>query len=389
MVDDYLKALYKEIKTTAPHIADKQIKTIYLGGGTPNVLSPEQLTGIVDFLGQHFDTSDVMELSIELNPYPTEEIYNLILYFHTHFKKRPRLRFSFGIQTFDNQILQDVGRPVSFAGLSDFIRWLREIKQENMVFNFDFIAFGKFGETRKGEAQLWDPGKIDFFDRFASSKFADSFSIYTLELFPGSKWQSKTPDKPISGTYYGSDDDIFAEFAYLKDIVLDAGYHRYESSNFSKPGVSSIHNRVYRNMENYIWFGPSASSFSRLEWLNSETLDFGAFGIKKLNKEAKAIRRTNTSNLVEYLKWNRIDTSKTVVLTQKDILIESFFLWLRTDVWITDIPKYIPLLVSNYKELIETYKDEWLLYDVDDRLLLTDKGMDVSNTIITELLKEV
>jgi len=121
-----------------------------------------------------------------------------------------------------------------------------------MVFNFDFIAFGKFGETRKGEAQLWDPGKIDFFDRFASSQFADSFSLYTLELFPGSKWQSKTPDQPISGTYYGNDDDIFTEFSYLKDIILDAGYHRYESSNFSKSGVSSIHNRVYRTMQNYI-----------------------------------------------------------------------------------------------------------------------------------------
>jgi hypothetical protein len=222
MIGDYIETLYKEITNTAPHIINKKIQTIYLGGGTPNVLSPEQLTGIVDFLGQHFDTSEIMELNIELNPYPTQEIYNLISYFHNHFKKRPRLRFSFGIQTFDNQILQDVGRPVSFGGLTDFLRGLREIKQENMVFNFDFIAFGKFGETRKGEAQLWDPGKIDFFDRFASSQFADSFSLYTLELFPGSKWQSKTPDQAISGTYYGSDDDIFAEFAYLKDIILDA-----------------------------------------------------------------------------------------------------------------------------------------------------------------------
>lgn len=385
MIDDYLKALYQEIEKTAPHIIDKQIRSIYLGWGTPNVLSPEQLTGIVDFLGQHFDMSEVMELNIELNPYPTEEIYNLINYFHTHFKKRPRLRFSFGIQTFDNQILQDVWRPVSFGGLTDFLRGLRDIKQENMVFNFDFIAFGKFGETRKGEAQLWDPGKIDFFDRFASSQFADSFSLYTLELFPGSRWQSKTPDQAISGTYYGSDDDIFTEFAYLKDIILDAGYHRYESSNFSKPGVSSIHNRVYRTMQNYIGFWPSASSFSRLDGLDR----LSRLGFEKTNEEVKAIRWTNTSNLVEYLKGNYIDPSKTVFMTQKDLLIESFFLGLRTDEGVTNLEKYISLLVPNYKELIESYKDEGLLYDVDDRLLLTDQGMDVSNTIITDLLKEV
>lgn len=93
----------------------------------------------------------------------------------------------------------------------------------------------------------------------------------------------------------------------------------------------------------------------------------------KISKETKAVRWTNTSNLVEYFKGNYIDPSKTAFMTEKDILIESFFLGLRTDTGVTDIPKYIPLLVTNYKELIETYKDEGLLYDVEDRLLLTDK----------------
>jgi len=103
----------------------------------------------------------------------------------------------------------------------------------------------------------------------------------------------------------------------------------------------------------------------------------------------KALRWTNTSNLVEYIKGNYIDPSKTVFMTQKDLLIESFFLGLRTDEGVTNLEKYISLLVPNYKELIESYKDEGLLYNVDDRLLLTDQGMDVSNTIITDLLKEV
>lgn len=385
MIEDYLKSLYQEISRMAPCITDKQVKTIYLGGWTPNVLSPEQLTGIIDYIGQYFDISDVMELSIELNPYPTEEIYNLIHYFRKHFKHWPRLRFSFGIQTFDNQILQDVGRPVSFAGLTDFIRWLRTIKQENMIFNFDFIAFGKFGETRKGEAQLWDPVKLDFFDRFAKSQFADSFSLYTLELFAGSKWQSATPDQPISGTFYGSDDDIFAEFAYLKDILLDAWYHRYETSNFCRPWNSSIHNRIYRNMENYIGFWPSASSFMKTDLQQLTNI----LGVQPENNDIKAIRWTNTTNLGEYFQWNTIDQSKTVVMTNKDLLIESFFLKLRTDEWINSIEDYISVLVPHYKEIISKYTDEWLFIDVPDKLILSDQGMDVSNTIITDLLNEI
>jgi len=386
MISDYIAALYQEISYTASLIKDKQIKTIYLGGGTPNVLSPEQLTWIIDFVGQYFDTNEVMELNIELNPYPTQEIYNLIEYFRKHFKHRPRLRFSFGIQTFDNQILKDVWRPVSFAWLTDFLRWLRPLKQDNMVFNFDFIAFGKFGETRKGEAQLWDPVKVAFFDSFARSQFADSFSLYTLELFPGSKWQSKTPDQAISGTYYWSDDDIFAEFAYLKDVILDAGYQRYESSNFCRPGFSSIHNRVYRNMENYIWFGPSASSFMKSDF---ENLDLGNLGLEALWKETKALRWSNTNNLAEYQKWHRIDKTKTVNMTDKDLLIESFFLKLRTDEWIDNIQEYVSILVQQYKEIIKKYTEEELFLNNPNKLVLSDQGMDVSNTIITDLLQEI
>lgn len=86
-----------------------------------------------------------------------------------------------------------------------------------------------------------------------------------MELFAGSAWQTKTPEKPISGAYYGTDDEIYEEFDILKGIVLDAGYSRYELSNFSRQGKSSIHNRVYREMENYIGFGMSGSSFVQIK----------------------------------------------------------------------------------------------------------------------------
>jgi len=352
------------------------------------MLTPEQLIDLWDFIKKNFDLEDLYELSIELNPYPIDEIYNLIKMFNVAFFKVNRVRYSFGIQTFDNQILNDVWRPVSFGWLMDFIRWLRDLKQENNIMNFDFIAFGKFGETKKWEKHLWDPSRINFFEKFVGSWFADSFSLYTLELFPWSKRQSKTPDKPISGSYYGSDDDIYEEFNFLKQIILDAGYTRYEASNFCKAGKSSIHNRVYREMENYLGFGPSASSFIRfdklgeIEWLE----DLGGLDKKDFKK---AIRWTNTSNLNEYFKWNFIDPAKIDSLTDKDILIESFFLWLRTDIWLKNIDQYSSILISIYKELIEKYKDEWFFYDDEERLVLTDQWMDLSNTIITDLLNEV
>ncbi len=384
LIGQYLQTLEQEIRHYGAIMGRQKIKSIYFGGGTPNILTPEQLFSITDVIDELFDTSDVVELSIELNPYPQTETYDLITQFHTHYKKHPRLRFSFGIQTLDNVILEDVGRPVSFAGLADFIRWLRALKQENTLFNFDFIAFGKFNQTRKGDLQLRDPLKLEFFEQFAQSQFADSFSLYTMELFAGSAWQSKTPEKPISGAYYGTDDEIYEEFDILKGIILDAGYSRYELSNFSRQGKSSIHNRVYREMENYIGFGMSGSSF-----INLKEQEDRAQTLPWYTKDSVGLRWTNTTNLVEYLKGNFIDTNKTLSMTSKDMLIESFFLNLRTDKWVVALEKYIPVLVPDRKERIESYKDQGFAYDTEDRLVLTDEGMDVFNTITTDLLNEI
>jgi len=72
------------------------------------MLTPEQLIDLWDFIKKNFDLEDLYELSIELNPYPIDEIYNLIKMFNVAFFKVNRVRYSFGIQTFDNQILNDV-----------------------------------------------------------------------------------------------------------------------------------------------------------------------------------------------------------------------------------------------------------------------------------------
>ena len=76
-------------------------------------------------------------------------------------------------------------------------------------------------------------------------------------------------------------------------------------------------------------------------------------------------------------------------MSQKDFLIESFFLRLRTDLGIKNIEDYNSVLVPNRKDLIESYKDQGLVYDLEDRFLLTDSGMDVFNTITTDLLAEI
>ena len=207
---------------------------------------------IIEAAEIHFDMENLAELSFEFNPYPEEEIYDIIRKIQARFaKKYPRIRFSFGIQSFDNEVLTLSGRKSLFLGLVDFLRGLQPLKTDSTVFNFDFIAFGKRNTTKKGNRQLRNQPALTFFQNFVNSQFADSFSLYTLELFENQLWKKKN-EKLISGEFFGTDEDIYEEFSLLKDILLDAGYSRYELSNFSLASKSSIHNRVYREMEDYI-----------------------------------------------------------------------------------------------------------------------------------------
>ena len=118
------------------------------------------------------------------------KLYYIIKKLQNRFWKQfPRIRFSFWIQSFDNEVLQLAWRKTLFLWLVDFLRWLQPLKQDNTVFNFDFIAFWKWNKSKKWNRYLWTPAALEFFTDFVNSLFADSFSLYTLELIWNQKWQ--------------------------------------------------------------------------------------------------------------------------------------------------------------------------------------------------------
>jgi len=392
LIDNYLNALKNEIKERSKKLwweKKQKLATLYFGGGTPSAIGKEKLIKLIDFIWEYFDLENLWELSIELNPFPPEEILELIDIIQKRYKKFPRIRWSIWLQTFDSDVLEESGRMYSFPAIRDFLRELQKFKAPNFVFNFDFIAFGKFNKTKKWNSQLWDQTKLDFLYDFVNSGFPDSFSIYTLELFSGSEWfDSSMDNEKINCKKYGDEDDVYTEFSFLKDLVLDAGFKRYEISNFSATSKSSIHNNIYWNMENYIWVGTSASSFIKIK--SEEGIKLKKFFMENFKKDNfEAIRRTNTLTMSDYIKWNGIDERKISYLNEKDLLIESFFLWLRTNKWIENLKKYETILVKNRKTKLQQFQDENIVILGKNSLILTDQGMDVYNGIITELLEEV
>lgn len=385
-VAPYLNALKAEIDFYTNYLGSEPLKTIYFGWGTPNLLGAEKIIEILDYIAVRFSCEDLVELSFEFNPYPEEEIYEIIRKVQARYaKKYPRIRFSFGIQSFDNEVLQLSGRKTLFLWLVDFLRGLQVLKTDTTVFNFDFIAFGKRNQSKKGNRYLRNQLALDFFENFVHSGFADSFSLYTLELFENQMRKRKNADKLISGEYFGTDDDIYEEFTLLKSILLSAGYARYELSNFAHAGKSSIHNRVYREMENYLGLWLNSASFLNENLLSDGICD--ALGRKKTWE--RGIRFKNTRNFDHYLNGQRIDQAAFESLNEKDYLIEEFFLGLRTDRGVSDLQKYEKILVANADLKRKMYHQQGFILPKGNGLVLTDQGMDVFNAIVTDILAEI
>ncbi len=393
MIQNYLNNLHNEIDERWKVFWKAEIRTIYFGWWTPNLIWAEEIRKLIHHCEENFDCENVGELSFECNPFPQYQVYEFISQIQKSFKKYPRVRFSFWIQSLDNWVLENAGRPYTFPWMVDFLRGLRDLKLENSVYNFDFMAFGVFNQTKKWDLQLWTSSALEFFQDFVNSWFADSFSLYMLELFEHQKWKKSPEWSQILSNQtwvFWNEDEIYEEFDILKNIIQEWWYKRYEISNFTAVGKSSIHNRVYREMEDYLWLWLSASSF-----INGKSLYFWNV-IEKLKETEsllwphwKWIRWTNTPYFPKYI-WNeKLQKSEIKLLSEKDYLIESFFLWLRTDRWIDNVSKFEPVLVNGYQEKLNLYGEGGFLKLHEKWFILTDNWMDCYNEIITELLNEV
>lgn len=383
MIDGYMEGVLRDIKHRWMLYGKPSLRTLYFWGGTPWILGKERLIQIINAAAEYFDLTSLEELSIELNPNPYDEILDLVKTLNNTYKDFPRLRYSFGIQSFDDSVLHLSGRQYSFVGIQKFLRELRQIKDSRNVFNLDFIAFGKGQRTKDNQYLFRDRERREWFDTLAQSGFVDSYSLYTLELFGGAQ-REKTKRKEIdwqshldlSHVPFETDQEkITTEFQWLKEVVLDNGYRRYELSNFAAPGKESIHNMVYRNMWSYIGIWPSASSFLT-----------GRYAEKQAGAGTHGIRFTESTSIFGYTKASKADPESIIAINEKEYKIEQLFLALRTRSGIKKLSSFQDVLVPNRQSLIGQYEDAWLLIYQEDRLQLTDEWLDVYNAIVSELL---
>ncbi|MBN3490362.1 radical SAM family heme chaperone HemW [Acholeplasma equirhinis] len=234
MIDTYLIRLRDEIQTYQKHF--DSIETIYIGGGTPSMLTVDQLTYLFDSL----KAIHPMEFSIEVNP----ESYTFEK--GEVFKKYGVNRVSLGVQSFDDKILAYMNRGHKTEQIESIIKHLKSIGIKDISVDLIFAIPGQTMDHIKHDLEQFI--KLDI----------DHISYYSLIL------EDKTYfyHQYLKGNFKPMDEDIEAEmYHYIIDFLESKGYEQYEVSNFARDNHYSLHNSIYWTLGEYIGVGMGAHGF--------------------------------------------------------------------------------------------------------------------------------
>jgi len=242
-VDAYLEALEREMELTVTKLPPDTIKTIFVGGGTPTTLLPEQMRKFLKLVRTYFpkQSSDI-EFSMEANPGTTDEAKLAVM------KEGGVNRLSFGVQSFNNELLERIGRIHHTDDVYRSIENARKVGFDNISID---LMFGLPKQTLEVmDATLDEALKLDL----------KHYSIYSLKVEENTlfhklfnKNQLPLPDE----------EEELQMYLLIMRRLQEAGYEQYEISNFAKPGYSSKHNITYWKNEPYYGIGAGAHGYAK------------------------------------------------------------------------------------------------------------------------------
>lgn len=347
---EYVDAMIQEIHAYREAAEDYEVKTIFLGGGTPSLLEKELVERLFHELYSVWRAAPETEITIEANP-GTLSREKLIGYHMIGIN-----RLSLGLQSTIAQELATIGRIHNYEQFLANYYLAREAGFDNI--NIDIMS-ALPGQT------LISYGKT--LERILKLQ-PEHISSYSLILEEGTDfWENAEIERALP-----SEQTERIMYHYTKKCLQNAGYERYEISNYAKPGYACLHNQVYWTGGEYLGLGLGAASY----W--------------------KGVRFSNTPDMEEYMEncsRARITENRKeiVTATQKSRMEEYMFLGLRMirGVSIREFERRFGIPMNRiYGTVIRSYIGQGLLKIEQDRLMLTERGIDVSNSVMADFLLE-
>ena len=325
MIDSYLDALEIESRKYF-HERKLSLRTLYIGGGTPSVLTLSQWHKLIRIINSHFDTSSLKEATVEANP-------NSITPEHISFWKDNNIsRVSLGVQSMNDDELVTLGR---IHNSTQALRAMELVSDSGMNLSCDLI-FAIPGQTLR----TWNDSLHTVMN------YASHISAYQLTLEPDTPLAHELGDIDLNSQGY-----MF--YRYAQYMLPRHNFIQYEISSFALENHECIHNLSYWNHDNVIALGPSAVSY------------------------IDGIRYTNPRTLNEYLSGGEIMREE---LSPHERAIELAILSLRTK-WGISRNSLLPEI----ERVIESMPDD-LFIKTPERISLSKRGMRLGNSIWCELI---
>lgn len=346
MKDDMLAAIHYELELQKHYQQHPVIETIYLGGGTPSLLSADELNRLTEIIGTHYNINNLKEYTIETNPDDLNPQYIKSL------KSTPVSRFSIGVQSFFDADLRYMNRAHNAQEADYAIKAVQDAGYSNITIDLIYGTPGLTDNNWQHNLQQVNNLSIPHFSAYALTVEEKTALHHNIQ---SGKSQPVNPEQSAH------------QFEMLMSFAAQAGYEHYEISNLAKPGHRAVHNTNYWLGVPYIGIGPSAHSFNGLT------------------------RQWNIANNALYIKSLLTDKQlnfEQEILTTEQRLNEYIMTSLRTS-WGLDIEKVTREWGSDYTDVIvrdsERFMEEQKLILDNHSLVLTNKGRLFADYIAAEL----
>ena len=358
-VKEYLHFLHKEILSIKHK---SSLSTIYVGGGTPSILDPQQIKQLIDLFKENYGVDYGAEITMEVDPasFNLDDLHGFI--------NAGINRFSLGVQSFNNQILQKSGRRHLREDAEKSCLWLKKVYSAGLIksWSLDLIQNLPLSGLREWKEDL----------KKAITFSPPHISIYDLNIENGTVFK-KLVD--LGKLQLPNDEQAFRNSETTHLILKNSGYSRYEISNYCLPRHQSRHNRVYWSGLGWWGFGQGSTSSP---WGQKLTRPRVSKEYKEWVMGQYKLSLDPSLNNIDYV-YQELDEKIMLGLRLKEgIDIYKFF---EEQNWENK------KLESNLRKLLskwERFLESGLLVKNGNRFFLSDpQGMELSNQILISMFE--
>lgn len=344
--DEMIRAMKTEIMLRKDELQDKNLKSLYFGGGTPSILSADEIGALIDEVLRYFSFDKDIEITLEANPDDLDKN------FLKQLSKLPVNRLSIGTQSFFDEDLKLMNRAHNASEAEGSIKRAQDFGFENLSID---LIYG----SPTSNLEIW---KENLSKTIALE--VPHISSYALTVEPKTALENWISKGKVASP---KEEEQNREFYYLSDFLKDNGFEHYEVSNFAKPGFYSRHNSSYWKYKEYLGIGPSAHSYNGYD-----------------------VRSWNVASNQQYIKKLSIKNlaKEEELLSQEDQFNEMIMIGLRT-IWGVDLEhlnnKFEDKILEHFQNEIKTKLGEGILITENNHLKIPEKHWFMADGIASDL----